>query len=186
MLAALDRPETSVCHGNLSQLRLQIPTPVFRAAYRELCARIWIELELLAQAAGQMERPDPPRDIMMSAAILRLELVVLVDSCRSAHWRCMLSVEQCNRLCSMLTDVLAALYVESGHLSDGLMEAQDRVLDELLTESVARPLLAEPALVWERSQGSDPAIEELLRLIEAQAARPRRPRSPTRTARVGN
>jgi len=157
MLAALDQPQTSVCHGDLSRPRLQVPTAVFRAAYRELCARIWIELELLAQAAGQMERHDPPRDITMSAAILRLELVVLLDSCRSVHWRSMLSVEQCNGLCSMLTDVLAALYVESGHLSDALMEAQDRVLDELLTESAARPPLADPASVCELGQGSDPS-----------------------------
>jgi hypothetical protein len=75
----------------------------------------------------------------MSAAILRLELIVLVDSCRSAHWRCMLSVEQCTSLCSMLTDVLAALYVESGHLCDAIIEAQDRVLDELLTMTRGKP-----------------------------------------------
>jgi hypothetical protein len=173
MLAALDRPETSVCHGNLSRLRLQIPPAIFGAAYRELCARIWIELELLAQAADQMERHDPPRDIMMSAAILRLELVVLVDSCRSAHWRCMLSMEQLSSLCSMLTDVLAALHVESEHLGDAIIEAQDRVLDELLTESAARPHPADPASVCELGQGSDPAINELLELIEAQAASPR-------------
>jgi len=106
---------------------------IFTAAYRELCARIWTELELLAQAAGRLERHDPPPDITMSAAILRLELIVLVDSCRSVRWRCMLSVEQCNSLCSMLTDVLASLYVDCDHLSDAILEAQDRVLDELGT-----------------------------------------------------
>ena len=186
MLAALDRPETSVRHGSLSQLRLQTPTPVFRAAYRELCVRIWIELELLATAAGRMQRPYPSRDIVMCAAILRLELIVLVDSCRSARWRCMLCVEQCNSLCSMLTDVLAALYVESGYLSEAISEAQDRVLDELLQESAARSSAAEPPSLSELGQDSDPAISELFRLIEAQAACPRRSPSRTRAARVGN
>jgi hypothetical protein len=186
MLAALDRPETSVCNGKLSQLSLQIPTPFFRAACRELCVRIWIELELLAQAVVQTQRHYPPRDIVMSAAILRLELVVLVDSCRTAHWRSMLSVEHCDSLCSMVTDVLAALYVESGHLSDAITEAQDRVLDELLRESAARSPLADLPSVCELGQGSDPAIDELFRLIEGQAACPRRSPSSMRAARVGN
>lgn len=156
MLAALDRPETRVCHGNLSGLR-QIPTPVFRAAFRELAARIWIELELLAQAAGRIEQHGPPRDITTCAAILRLELVVLVDSCRSAHWRCMLSVEQRDILCSLLTDVLAALYVDSEHLSDAITAAQDRVFDELLTEPGTLLHLAGRESVCEPGQGSSPA-----------------------------
>ncbi len=170
MLAALSSQETCVFHRDVSRLRPQVPIPDFKAACRELCARIWIELELLAQAAGQVETNGRPRDITMSAAILRLELIMLVDSCRSVHWRSMLSVEQCDCLCSMLTDVLAALYVESEHLSGAIPEAQDRVLFELLTLSGARSPLADPAPVCEIGQGSSPAINELLRLIEAQAA----------------
>jgi chromosome condensin MukBEF MukE localization factor len=74
----------------------------------------------------------------MAAEILRLELIVLVDFCRSPHSRGTLSAEQCDSLCSMLTDVLAALYVEPECLTDdAIAEAQDRVLDELLTESEA-------------------------------------------------
>lgn len=146
-----------------------MPRPVFRAAYKELCTRIWIELELLAQAAGQVER-CPPQDLVMSAAILRLELVVLVDSCRSPHWRCMLSAEQCDSLCSTLTDVLAALYVDPEQLRTGIAEAQDRVLDELLPESEAGPSLADPASACEPGQGYHPAVDELVSLIEARAA----------------
>jgi hypothetical protein len=140
----------------------------------------------LAQAVVQTQRHEPPRDIVMSAAILRLELVVLVDSCRTAHWRCMLGAEQCNSLCSMLTDVLAALYVESGYSSDAITEAQDRVLDELLQESAARSSAADPSSLSELGQDSDPAINELIRLIEEQAACPRRSPSRKRAARIGN
>jgi hypothetical protein len=68
-------------------------------------------------------------------SVLRLELVVLPDACRSPHWRSMLSVEQCDCLSSMLTDVLAALYIDSQHLRGGIAAAQHRVLDDLLPQS---------------------------------------------------
>jgi hypothetical protein len=169
MLAVSDAREIRACAGNLSGLRAQMPRPVFRAACKELCTRIWIELELLAQAAGQVES-CPPQHLVMSTAILRLELVVLVDSCRSPHWRCMLSAEQCDSLSSMLTDVLAALYVDSEQLRTGIAEAQDRVLDELLPECEAGPSLADPASACELGRGSHPALDELINLLEAQAA----------------
>ena len=144
--------------------------PVFRAAYKELCTRIWVELELLAQATRQVEN-CPPQDLVISTAILRLELVVLVDSCRSPHWRRMLSAQQCDSLCSMLTDVLAALYVDSEHLRTGIAEAQDRVLDELLPEFEAGASLADPISACELGQGSHAAVNALVGLIEAQAVR---------------
>jgi hypothetical protein len=142
MLAATDRREVRACDGHLSRLEAQVPRCVFRAAYKELCTRIWVELEQLAQTAEQLES-RPSRDLVtstelvMSTVILRLELVVLVDSCRSPRWRRMLCAEQLDSLCSMLTDVLAALYVDSEHLCTGIAEAQDRVLDELVWESPA-------------------------------------------------
>jgi hypothetical protein len=170
MLAASDAREIRVCDDNLSRLRPQTPRPVFRAAYKELCTRIWIELELLAQAAGQVER-HPPHDMVMSAAILRLEIVVLLDSCRSPQWRGMLSAEQRDSLSSMLTDVLAALYVDSEYLHTGIAEAQDRVLDEVVPECEAEPSSADPASGCELGQGSHHlAVDELVSLIEAQAA----------------
>ena len=165
MLAAADWRDLRTCDGSLGPgdpwvSRPQTPRPVFEAAYRELCTRIWIELELLAQA-----RSCPPQDLVMSTAILRLELVVLVDSCRSPQWRRILSAEQRDSLCTMLTDVLAALYVDSEHLNTGIAEAQDRVLDELLPE---------PTSAYEPGQGSQsqpaPAVHELVSLIQAQAA----------------
>ncbi|MBV8405065.1 MAG: hypothetical protein JO203_12820 [Gammaproteobacteria bacterium] len=140
MLAAADWPEIRNIQSGLSQLRAQIPRSVFRAAYQELCTRIWMELETLGQAAGQLES-IPPQDLVMSTAILRLELVVLVDFCRSQRWRCMLSAEQRDCMCSLLTDLLAALYVDPEDLSTGIAQAQSRVFDEL-------PLEAETGIAW--------------------------------------
>lgn len=169
MRAATNRRETGVRVGNASPLRARVSRPVFRAAYKQLCTRIWIELEFLAQAAARVDR-RPSQDLVMSSEILRLELVVLVDSCRSPYWRCMLSAEQCDSMCSTLTDVLAALHVDSEHLPTGIAEAQGRVLDELLPEPEAAASLGDPESVRELGAGSEPALKELLSLIEAQAA----------------
>jgi hypothetical protein len=146
------RPPNPAAH----HLGTRLPLPVFQAAYKELCTRIWIELELLAQANTR-----PPQDLTMSTAILRLELVVLIDSCRSPRWRHLLTTEQRDSLCSMLTDVLAALYVDPDHLHTALPAAQDRVLDELLPEPHPIP--------HEFSQAFPTPIHELVSLIEAQA-----------------
>ncbi len=102
---------------------------MFQAAYAELCTRIWIELERLVQLESRR-----PQDLDLRTAILRLEFVVLIDSCRSPSWRSMLSAQQRENLCSMLTDALSALYVDSERLRDGIEAAQDRVLCELLPE----------------------------------------------------
>jgi hypothetical protein len=127
MPAAADRREIRDHEGNLSRLRAEIPHSVFRTAYEELCTRIWMELEALGQAAGQ---GSPPQDLLMRTAILRLELVILVDFCRSQRWRHMLSTEQRDSMCSLLTDLLAALCVDLEQLTTGIAEAQGRVLDE--------------------------------------------------------
>ena len=166
MLAATDRQEIGMPDGSLSR---QLPQPVFKAAYRELCTRIWIELELLAQATREIAG-RPRQSLLMSTVILRLELMVLIDSCRSAHWRRLLSVESCDRLCSMLTDVLAALDVESEELDAGIADAQSRVLDELIPESeVGRP----PTDSDSQSEPGDavnPALVELMSVVETRAA----------------
>jgi hypothetical protein len=141
----------------------------FSAAYRELCTRIWIELELLTQAARQ-HQISPLRDLDICMATLRLELVLLVDFCRSVQGRSLLSVEQSERMCSMLTDVLAALYVDMQDLRAGLEEAQDRVLDELTPESVAWPAPVDVSKSSDPYRNGDPAIDELLTLVEQQAA----------------
>ena len=102
---------------------------MFQAAYEELCTRIWLELERLVRLESLR-----PQDLDMRTAILRLEFVVLLDFCRSPGWRSMLSAQQRENLCSMLTDALSALYVNSERLRDGIEAAQDRVLCEILPE----------------------------------------------------
>jgi hypothetical protein len=169
MLAATAQPEFHALNDHLSQLMPQLSRPVFRAAYRELCTRIWIELELLAQAIRQLEG-CPSQNELVSPTILRLELVVLIDSCRSPRWRYMLSGGQRDRLCSMLTDVLAALYVESEQLRSGIADAQDRVLEELIPESEPGLPPLDSADACGHDPISNPAVEELMRLIEGKAA----------------
>jgi hypothetical protein len=170
MLTAMDRREVRGLDNDVGRLGTHVPRSIFRAAYRELCARIWIELELLAQVSRQIESP-PTYDLVMSAAILRLELVVLVDWCRSPQWRSgILSGEQCDRLCSMLTDVLAALYVDSNDLRAGIPAAQSRVLDELVAETDDGPSLADPGTAQEFTPGDENTVNELIALIGAQAA----------------
>jgi hypothetical protein len=62
----------------------------------------------------------------------------------------------------MLTDILAALYVESEDLIGAIAEAEDRVLDELLTEPglrVAEIVVVTPINAWRpaNSVGHDDA-----------------------------
>jgi len=169
MLAARNRRESHVCEVDRGQVGARTPYPVFKAAYKELCTRIWIELELLMQSAQQVDI-GRPRDLVMVTAILRLELIVLVDSCRSPGWRSMLAAEQCESLCSMLTDVLAALYVDSEHLRKGIAEAQDRILDELQPAPEAWRSPPDPASHVPLGRSSHSAADELVSLIEARAA----------------
>ncbi|HEY4211789.1 MAG TPA: hypothetical protein VGM84_09940 [Steroidobacteraceae bacterium] len=131
MHAACNRAELPAPDGPPARLDETTPRPVFTAAYGELCTRIWTELELLL---AQLES-RPAQDLDMRMPILRLELVVLMDCVRSTSWRSMLSAEQRDSLYSMLSDVLAALYVDSEHLRAGIESAQDRVLYELRPES---------------------------------------------------
>jgi hypothetical protein len=138
MLAARDRREICDNEADLSRLRARIPRSAFTAAYKELCTRIWMELQTLAQAADQVDS-SPSQHLLMSTAILRLELVVLLDSYRSERWRRMLSTEQRDRMCSMLADLLATLYVDPEHLSTGITEAECIVFDELRAEAEAGP-----------------------------------------------
>ena len=128
MLAATHWQEIRTCNPSLAGD--PTPSPAFRTAYEELCTRIWTELELLGLAAVQLDSRRPP-DLDISAAILRLELVVLVDRCRSPRWRLMLTAEQCDTLCAMLTDVLDALDVDADDFATGIAIAQNRVLDEI-------------------------------------------------------
>ena len=134
MLAAAHRQDTPAHHVDPDPARARPPALVFTAAYAELCSRIWAELAMLADAASPVDG-SPAADLEMRAAILRLELVVLVDACRSARWRVsLLTGDQCDRMCAMLTDVLAALYVDPDGLPAGIADSQDRVHAEFLAE----------------------------------------------------
>ena len=134
MLAAAHRQDTPANDVKPDPSRARPPALVFTAAYAELCSRIWAELALLADAASPVDG-SPAADLEMRAAILRLELVVLIDACRSARWRVrLLTADQCDRMCALLTDILAALYVDPDGLPAGIADSQDRVHAEFLAE----------------------------------------------------
>ncbi len=143
MLAHADRDDPTEHAGERAPPRVPAPLPAFREAYADLCSRIWSELAVLDDDLGRAG-PSADEDLALRAPILRLELLVLVDACRSARWRLtLLSADQCERMCAMLTDVLAALYVEDDELAAGLADAKDRVLEEFLTETDRQPAATE-------------------------------------------
>lgn len=151
MLAAATSQEPPATSAPPARAGSRGSHPAFHAAYRELCTRLWLELEQVAQSLGPTSHAP---DAEQSAAILRLELIVLVDASRSARWRStLLAAEQCDRLCSMLTDLLAALYVDAQDLPAGLADAQDRLLDELIGE--ARPASSAPVPICRCQRGRE-------------------------------
>jgi hypothetical protein len=105
----------------------------FAAACIELFSRLWAELNVLTAAADparapSAELPANPRD-----EILRLELILVLDACRSERWRMMLDISQRLSLECLLRDVLDALSSSSGELPCTPIEwAQNRLLDALL------------------------------------------------------
>jgi hypothetical protein len=98
----------------------------------ELCGRIWCALERLAQLCDLTDNPGEAT-LLLTAETLRLELLVIMDSCKSASWAVMLLASERRNLCSMLSDVLGAIAVSSDELKRSHIEyAQDRVFDEVL------------------------------------------------------
>jgi hypothetical protein len=101
----------------------------------ELCGRIWLELEHLAQLNDCSRTAENP-SLDLAAQTLRLELLLIIDSCESAAWVFMLDPEVRSHLLAMSKDVLAVLAVEPNELTLGLIEcAQDRVFDEALLQN---------------------------------------------------
>jgi hypothetical protein len=95
----------------------------FAAACIELFSRLWAELNALSAAA------DPDR----RGEILRLELILVLDACRSARWRMMLDRSQRLSLECLLRDVFDALNSSSAEFPCRPIEwAQNRLLDALL------------------------------------------------------
>jgi hypothetical protein len=105
----------------------------FAAACIELFSRLWAELNALSAAteparAPPADLPSHPRD-----EILRLELILVLDACRSEQWRMMLDRSQRLSLECLLRDVLDALNSSSGEFPCTPIEwAQNRLLDALL------------------------------------------------------
>jgi hypothetical protein len=110
----------------------------FAAACIELFSRLWAELNVLSAAA-------PPA---RTDEILRLELILVLDACRSARWRMMLERSQRLSLELLLRDVLDALNSWSGEFPCTPIEwAQNRLLDALLEHcaTYSCPIVEQPA-----------------------------------------
>jgi hypothetical protein len=109
----------------------------FSVACVALYTRLWADLDALAEA----ERAAP-RDALEAAELLRLELLILADSCQSPRWRTVLSATQRLALKSVVTDVLAALDRPVDELSmEAISQAQNRLFDEIV--GCCAPQLAE-------------------------------------------
>jgi hypothetical protein len=95
----------------------------FAAACIELFSRLWAELNALSATA------DPAR----GDEILRLELILVLDACRSARWRILLDGAQRLTLECLVRDVFDALNSSPGEFPCTPIEwAQNRLLDALL------------------------------------------------------
>lgn len=107
-----------------------LPAGSCNEALIELCARIWSELEHLANWRDLASIPADPTVELLSET-LRLELVLLMDSCESRSWVLMLDNGVRRRLSAMSKALLKILDVSSNALTRRVIEcAQDRVFDE--------------------------------------------------------
>jgi len=95
----------------------------FAAACIELFSRLWAELNALSATAGSARADE----------ILRLELILVLEACRSARWRMLLDISQRLSLECLLRDVLDALNSSPEEFPCTEVEwAQNRLLDALL------------------------------------------------------
>ena len=120
----------------------------YAAAAIELYSRVWLTLEqLTARLRGDGEhqsRQAAGGEPEMLLVRLRLELVVLLDACDSPSWRSMLAHEERRQLRATLESVLGMLAVP---VAGGwhLMQAQNRLIDAVLSQYAATRSLAESA-----------------------------------------
>lgn len=106
-----------------------LPASSCKKALIELCARIWWELERLA---NWRDCGDPALELLSET--LRLELVLIMDSCESPSWMLMLDMDVRRHLIAMSKAVLSILAVSPNALTRRVFEcAQDRVFDEALS-----------------------------------------------------
>lgn len=100
----------------------------------ELCGRIWLELEHLADLLARTRTPQDA-SLELAAETLRLELLLVMHACESTSWVFMLDPDVRHSLYAMCGDVLAIIAVKSDALALAVIEcAQDRVFDEVLTQ----------------------------------------------------
>jgi hypothetical protein len=120
----------------------------YAAACVELFSRLWAELNALSATAGPARAPLAIHSADSRDEILRLELILVLDACRSARWRMMLDRSQRLSLESLLRDVLDALNAWSGEFPCTPIEwAQNRLLDALLEHCATDscPIVDQPA-----------------------------------------
>jgi hypothetical protein len=105
----------------------------FAAACIELFSRLWAELHALSATTRPAHAPSAIHPADSRDEILRLELILVLDACRSARWRMLLERSQRLSLQYLLRDVLEALNSWSGEFPCTPIEwAQNRLLDALL------------------------------------------------------
>ena len=110
----------------------RLSTLPFAAALVEVCARIWLELERLAESSERVSAPAESPKLLLMAETLRLELLLLLDSCDSAFCRSLLAAEQRRILRRLVLDVLAAIeFAADGLERSAIEQAQDRLLGEV-------------------------------------------------------
>ncbi|MGO9993090.1 MAG: hypothetical protein ACLPTF_11345 [Steroidobacteraceae bacterium] len=105
----------------------------YAAASIQLFSRLWADLEVLSdQLAATTDQP--PDVIELRLEMFRLELIVLLDNCRSARWRSMLSPEHRLVLRATLEDLLATLAVPPDAFGRAVIfQAQNQVFDAVLS-----------------------------------------------------
>jgi hypothetical protein len=99
----------------------------YAAAALELYSRLWQALENLAVALAV---PRPAQEIETLLTILRLELVVLLDTLNGERLRALLNPDQRRSMHTTIERLLDELSSQPGPRGESaLAEAQDRLLD---------------------------------------------------------
>jgi hypothetical protein len=130
----------------------EAPDAAYAAACIELYSRLWWELEELTQSFVGDESSHSQLDSRL--VLLRLETIVLIDSCDSTKLRSLLGGSERRDLRATLESLLAAL-------EEGLLQhAQNRLLDTVL--AILAPLI--------RSAAADRGAGHIPRSTDAQAA----------------
>jgi hypothetical protein len=105
----------------------------FAAACIELFSRLWVELNSISAAADPILTPSAGLPSGPQIEILRLELILILDACRSARWRTLLDKSQRLGLECLLRDVLDALNTSSEAIPRApIAWAQNRLFEALL------------------------------------------------------